>query len=738
MKAGAACPQPDELRQLLEGSLSGDRQHACTEHMDSCECCQAKLEELATGGTNLNQLVAHLNADEPVSTSPYWPALQALDADLRETFVPKAGIAKSPPVKPRRDVSLEFLQPSSDAAYLGRMAEFDVMRVIGRGGMGIVLEAFDSHLQRHVALKVLHPELAEDETARQRFCREARAAASITHENVVAVHQVARSGEHALPYLVMQLISGESLEERLAREKRLPFREIVRIGMQAARGLAAAHAQGLIHRDIKPGNILLETVEQRVKLTDFGLARAAEDIKLTRTGFVSGTPMYMAPEQALGEEAGPQSDLFSLGAVLYEMCAGQPPFTGNSALAVLKQIAETKPRPLWELNPETPDWFANTIDRLLAKKPGDRIASAAQLAELLEFEWAIMKTTSEDVPQVCQIEEQKQVRRNRWFAAAVAAIFLTLGVFAGALLSRREEPAAPVSEAAKPLAVLSGNPGTVWSVSFDAPHDLLALAVEEGSVRVWDLDSVSVKSTFPAHRGVVWSTRFSRDGNLLATAGDDGLVKLWNSSQSEPVKILHHPNAVRSIALSQDEQTLFAGDRAGGIKAWSLESERPIAEATAEGAIYAVALSPDQKTLVTAGSEKLVRVWNAEHLTSRFTLEGHSGPVYGLSFHPDSDRLASVGWDKTVRIWDTKSGQLATTWPGHAGDIWGVAYSPDGTQLATGGHEGAVRLWNARTGELLATYEGHELAVHTVAFHPDGRRLASGSRDGTVRIWAVE
>src|SRR5262249_34101049 len=242
-----------------------------------------------------------------------------------------------------KQIKLDFLSPSTDPAYLGRIDQFDVMRVIGRGGMGIVLEAFDSRLQRHVAIKILDPEQADDEVSRQRFCREARAAASISHENVVAVHQVERMNKDGLPYLVMQLVTGETLEQRLSRVNILPLREIVRIALQAAQGLAAAHAQGLIHRDIKPGNILLEPPNDRVKLTDFGLARVADDVKLTRTGFVTGTPLYMAPEQAHGEDADPRSDLFSLGTILYEMCVGRPPFTGNTALAILKQITETKP-----------------------------------------------------------------------------------------------------------------------------------------------------------------------------------------------------------------------------------------------------------------------------------------------------------------------------------------------------------------------------------------------------------
>lgn len=738
MKAGTTCPQPEELSQLIDGTLSGERQRECTQHLDSCPCCQALLEQIAVGDSNLSQVCQRLDENAPPAESALWPALEALDADLEETFVPHSSGPKS------RDVSLDFLQPAESPEYLGRLAQFDVMRIVGRGGMGVVLEAFDTRLQRRVALKVLDPELAGDELARQRFCREARSAASITHENVVAVHQVEKSGDVGLPYLVMQLVDGESLEQRLAREKKLSLREVVRIGMEAAHGLAAAHAQGLIHRDIKPGNILLEPPHHRVKLTDFGLARATEDVKLTRTGFVSGTPLYMAPEQAVGGEADQRSDLFSLGAVLYEMCAGQPPFTGNGALAILRQITDSKPRALRELNPAIPEWFADTIDKLLAKKPEDRIQTAAHLAELLEYEWALLKTTSDDVPTVCEVEERKRTIRNRWIAGVIGATFLAIGLLGGMFLTNRggnpspSDGAPAVASSAEPVAVLSTNAGTVWATAFDPAGETLAMAVEEGSVRVWDLATKSVKATFPAHRGVVWATLFSQTGGLLATAGDDGLVKLWNPAESEPVKVFENPNAVRGLAWSRDDKTLFAGGRDGGIRVWSLDAEEPLREAKQAGAIYAVAVSPNSEVLATAGSDKIVRLWNARTLTHKLPLEGHAGPIYGLVFNHDGSRLASVGWDKTIRIWDAASGQLVKSWEGHAGDIWGVAYSPDGTKLATGGHDAAVKLWNAETGELLATYLGHKLAVHTIAFDHDGTRLASGGRDGTVRIWKVE
>ena len=459
-----------------------------------------------------------------------------------------------------------------------------------------------------MALKVLDPDLADDEIARQRFCREARAAASITHENVVAVHQVERASDDGLPYLVMQLVAGESLEQRLDRVKQLPLREIVRIGMQAAHGLAAAHAQGLIHRDIKPGNILLEQPSDRVKLTDFGLARVADDVKLTGTGFVSGTPLYMAPEQALGGEADPRSDLFSLGAVLYEMCAGQPPFAGNSAPVILKQIVEARQRPLKELNPSVPAWLATTIDRLLAKKPADRIQSADHLAELFEYEWALMKTSSEDVPTVCQEEQRRRVRRNRLIAAAVGATFLVVGLLGGMFLAPRGglTTATTAVSTAEPLAVLTANAGAVWSVAFDPTSDTVAMAVEDGSVRLWDLSTKSVKTTLDAHRGAVWSAQILTPRR---PAGDGRRRRVDQTLESRPGRAGEelssiptpcadwHSRATTKPYMPAIGAARCASGRSRAIKHWPKPGN--------PGPSMRSRISPDDETLATAGTDKV-------------------------------------------------------------------------------------------------------------------------------------
>ena len=216
------------------------------------------------------------------------------------------------------DGALDFLQPSTRPDSLGRIGHYEVLEVLGKGGFGIVFRAFDETLQRVVAIKVLAAQIAATSPARKRFLREARSSAKVRHENVVQVYAVE---EQPLPYLVMEFIPGETLQQRLDRTGPLETPEVLQIGRQIAEGLAAAHAQGLIHRDIKPGNILIEAgPNQHVKITDFGLARAADDASMTQSGFIAGTPMYMAPEQAHGDKLDHRADLFSLGSVLYTMC----------------------------------------------------------------------------------------------------------------------------------------------------------------------------------------------------------------------------------------------------------------------------------------------------------------------------------------------------------------------------------------------------------------------------------
>ncbi|MCL4204427.1 MAG: serine/threonine protein kinase [Pirellulaceae bacterium] len=371
VKPIGACDE-SQLDVLLFGNDDSAAFRAAAEHVELCAVCQRRLTELAGdehAWSDARRLLAEDDADAPPSREDH--AGPVVPVRLQQ------GIAES-----AQRIELGFLHPPSHPELLGRLGRYEIERMIGAGGMGIVLKGFDTELNRPVAVKVLAPHLAHNGAARQRFAREGRAAAAVVHEHVVAIHNVESEGE--VPFLVMQYVAGESLQARVERQGPLGVCELLRIASQAAAGLAAAHQQGLIHRDIKPANLLLETGVERALLTDFGLARAIDDASLTHTGIVAGTPHYMSPEQADGRTIDHRSDLFSLGSVLYFMATGHPPFRAERPMAVLHRICHSRHRPVRESNPDVPQELSDVIDRLLEKRPSRRPGSAAEVRQLLE------------------------------------------------------------------------------------------------------------------------------------------------------------------------------------------------------------------------------------------------------------------------------------------------------------------------------------------------------------------
>src|SRR5580765_4965734 len=294
---------PDSLDLFLGDRLADSERLALEEHLETCSACRGRLESLAADPGLWTEARDFLRSADDVSD----PA----SADFPGTAGSSLSRDDAETVRPEHIRS--FLSPTDDPRMLGRFGGYEITGVIGCGGMGVVLKGLDVALNRYVAIKALAPHLATSAAARLRFAREARAAAAVVHENVVAIHAVSEA--NALPYLVMPYIRGESLQKRLDAHGPLTALEVLRIGRQTAAGLAAAHAQGLVHRDIKPANILLEDGVERLKITDFGLARAADDASLTRSGVIAGTPQFMSPEQARGDAIDARSDLFSLGSV---------------------------------------------------------------------------------------------------------------------------------------------------------------------------------------------------------------------------------------------------------------------------------------------------------------------------------------------------------------------------------------------------------------------------------------
>lgn len=351
------CLNAEQLARLAESSLLPAEVEGIEEHVNQCKRCRELLETRSFDlRWQTDVLPGLLIAREAVQNQ------QSEDTSI--------------------DTILKLLGPTDDPEMLGRIAGYEVMGVIGRGGMGIVLKALDRALNRIVAIKMLLPHLAASGAARKRFEREGQAAAAVIDDYVLPIYAVSEWRE--TPYLVTQYLRGDTLQKRIYNSGSLELREVLRIGMQTARGLAAAHAQGLVHRDVKPSNILLDGAVSRAMLTDFGLARAVDDASMTATGVVAGTPQYMSPEQARAEIVDQRSDLFSLGSVLYAMSTGHPPFRAESSLAVLRLISDKQPSPIREINPDIPEWLCAIVAKLMHKKPEDRFDSAAEVAELLQ------------------------------------------------------------------------------------------------------------------------------------------------------------------------------------------------------------------------------------------------------------------------------------------------------------------------------------------------------------------
>ena len=400
------------IARFLDEKLTAEEEHLFAQHLDVCEKCSARLDE-STASDALWQETGGLLRDDAIDLEPLSAILSGVDDQAVGQHIVDDGIRRV----------LELLHPTDDPRMAGRIGGYEVAGVIGSGGNGVVLKGLDPALNRYVAIKILAPHLASSGAARARFAREAQAAAAVMHENVIAIHGVE---EHAgLPFLVMPYVRGTSLQKRIDQKGPFALLEILRIGMQAAAGLAAAHAQGLVHRDIKPANILLADGVDRVTITDFGLARAIDDASMTRSGIIAGTPQFMSPEQSRGEPIDHRSDLFSLGSVLYAMCTGHPPFRAETSYGVLQRIGQATPRPIRQSNPDMPAWLCRLVERLHEKNPDDRFQSAAGVANLLSQCVAhIQQPDTQPLP--CELHEKhagvRAWRRWAWSAVMVGAL----------------------------------------------------------------------------------------------------------------------------------------------------------------------------------------------------------------------------------------------------------------------------------------------------------------------------
>jgi serine/threonine protein kinase/WD40 repeat protein len=610
---------------------------------------------------------------------------------------------------------LGFLEPPTKPGALGRIGHYEVLEVLGRGGFGIVLRAFDDVLQRMVAVKVLAPEMAATSPARKRFLREARSSAAVRHENVVQVYAVE---EQPLPYLVMEFIPGETLQQLLNRTGPLDVPEILRIGRQIAEGLAAAHANDLIHRDVKPGNVLIEGGPgRRAKLTDFGLARAADDASISQSGLVVGTPLYMAPEQAKGESLDHRADLFSLGSVLYVMTTGRPPFRADGTMAILRRVCEDTPRPIREIIPEAPVWLCDLITRLHAKDPAERFPSAREVVNLLQRYQADLEAHGKVLSAPTDPARSKRSRGIQ-LAAAVAAVLL-IGVLAFTL-PRWFPPG-------------SGEPRN------DSPN-----------VEPW-----RPRPPLTADELARMSSPFDAlDRNRLPRSA---AARMFGGADKVPPELVAVLDGSPSRLPRPGFTSGFAEDRAGKWLAVGVGVEvvlfdrRTMAPAKvfepAPERICQLSFHPDGQRLATAyrgAEEDSAAVWDVERGVEILRLK-QKGECLSIQFSPDGARLLTVGADHRPTVWDAGSGAELHKFPAQDQPVcYDVAFTADGKYIVTHTDGGAVRVWDAKTWGKVITLQGPEQVTENfadwrhlpLAVSPDGQWLAAGSESG-FKVWAT-
>jgi DNA-binding beta-propeller fold protein YncE len=632
---------------------------------------------------------------------------------------------------------------------------YEILREVGRGGMGVVYLARQLSCDRQVALKMLltAPQTGPQEQ-RHRFRAEAHAVARLQHPGVVQLFEVGEN--EGRPYLVMEYVAGGSLADRLDGTP-LPPQEAALVE-KLARATHAAHQAEIIHRDLKPANVLLAGGEP--KITDFGLAKRLDVAGQTVSGAIVGTPSYMAPEQASskGKAVGPATDVYGLGAILYELLTGRPPFKGTTPLETVLQVASDDPVPPRALQPKTPRDLETICLNCLHKDAHKRYPTAESLAADLGRFHAGEPIQARPVG----IGERtvKWVRRRPGLAALLALV--VLGTVAGFALvlwrlrveeglhdqavqaEQREQKQRREAERSLYLVHFARASHEWKNGREDQARHFLSLCPEEP--RGWEWNCLyrvcyAVNPVTLKHTQCVSSVAFSPDGTRLASGSLDNTVRVWDARSGQQLLALKgHTDTVTSVAFSPDGTRLASGSDDQTVKVWDARSGQQLL--ALKGHRGGVAFSPDGTRLATGSRDQTVKVWDARSGQQLLALKGHAGGVTSVAFSPDGTRLASGSWDWTVKVWDARSGQELLNLKGHTKQVQSVAFSPDGTRLASDSGQNTVKVWDARSGQQLLTLKGHTEWVSSVAFSPDGRHLASGSgwfgKPGEVKVWDAQ
>jgi WD40 repeat protein len=746
------CPSPEQLASLLGERLGGAEADAVADHVQTCPGCQDALDELSRGG--------------PVAPGPS-PTLGQYATEPGADFLRRLG-EFVPTVLPGGPAA-------PPAAGWPRVAGYEIEGELGRGGVGVVYLARHEGLGRLVALKMLLSGAHAGAADRARFRGEAESAARLQHPNIVQVFEVGEHDGH--PYLALEYVAGGSLAQRL-RGSPLPAGEAAALVEVLAHAVHAAHQRGVVHRDLKPANVLL-TADGTPKVTDFGLAKRLDAATAhTQTGAVVGTPDYMAPEQAEGKAAGPAADTYALGAILYHLLTGRPPFPAATALETLVRLRGEEPVSPAALQPRLPRDVVTVCLKCLAKGPAGRYASAAELADDLGR-----------------------------FRAGVPVRARPVGALGRALRWGRRRPAVAGLLAALAGSLLAGFVTTLYYARVaagraDVAEDLAGkyrLASERADRKARDVEAENLtgrKNLYAAHavlvqrawadrrldtllnlldrqrpertggddlRGFEWhywhrlchedlftlaahdrhaqSVRFSPDGGRLLSAGGDGL-KTWDGATGRPLSALPL-GIVAAAALSGDGRLLAAerlsrDGRSLGVGVWEAASGRLLHSLPRAGRLGSLAISPDGRALALGSRDGDLTLWYPATGEERPVGKTWRDLMSPAAFSPDGKHLAAITEPRpngptVVTVWDTATGRPGPTLPGT--NFQCVAYSPSGTRLARGDFQGRVFIHDLGQRRDVIAFQAHRPSVAVVRYAPWGRWFATAGPEGDVAVW---
>ena len=717
----------------------------------------------------VNELIAQYLQAVAAGQAPDRPALLAAHPDLADDleafFADHDGVKHlAEPMRAPQAVTRSETATGACPAPLGTVryfGDYELLAEIASGGMGVVYQARQVSLNRVVALKMILAGRLASPGDIQRFRTEAEAAANLDHPNIVPIHEVGEhDGQH---YFSMKLIEGGSLVRHLPRLAH-DQRAAAEIMATAARAVHHAHQHGILHRDLKPSNILLDT-QGRPHLTDFGLAKRVDgDHQLTLSGVIVGTPSYMAPEQAAARKGLTTAvDIYSLGAVLYELLTGRPPFREETPLDTLRLVREKEPERPRAIHPDVDRDLETICLKCLEKETQKRYGSAAELADDLERWLSGEPIRARRSP---LWERGVKWAKRRPAAAALIAVGvvtpflvvagLTFGL-AREQTARRElektlslqrrtlylqqiafaEREWSANEVGRANQLLDGCPKELRNWEW---HYLKRLC--RGSLLT--LRGAGRNAQGPLIRGIspnVNAVAYSPDGERLA-AGREAGVRIWHAKTGRLLLTLGDAKAVHSVAFSPDSRRLASAGDDPTVKVWDAATGEVVVTLRGHRSLAsAVAFSPDGRRLasVSEGVQKRLselRVWDAASGKELFTRSfPDQQTLLGVRFSPSGKRLVVVGSEDVV-VCDAVAGKDVARLRGPAGWAHCAAFSPDGSLIASG-QGPAVKVWDAETGQPKLTLRGHREWVYSVDFSPDGLYLASAGDEGTIKIWDI-